>query len=106
MSRDLKERKIVIYPQYLDCSASRSQGRRVPKTLCSSNPTLEDIVKAAQGLGLEAEVELEKKYPRMWRRSGRVIVSKKGSKSRLLKIIASEVKKLKSKVPGSPSRGE
>jgi len=100
LSRDLKERKIVIYPQYLDCSASRSQGRRVPKTLCLSNPTVEDIMKAAQEIGLEAEVEPGKKYPKMWRRSGRVILSKKGSKSRLLNMIASEVKKLKSKVSG------
>ncbi|AFK50487.1 signal recognition particle protein Srp19 [Thermogladius calderae 1633] len=93
MSREYEKRKVVIYPHYIDCSSTRSEGRRVPKSLCVPNPTLEEIEKAARRLGFEVEVEADKKYPRMWRKAGRVVVNKVFSKTRLLKLISMELKK-------------
>ncbi|WP_440059874.1 signal recognition particle protein Srp19 [Thermogladius sp. 4427co] len=96
MSRDFIKEKIVIYPIYIDCSYTRRLGRRLPRNLCVSNPTIEEITEAAKKLGLNPEVEPGKRYPRMWRRMGRVIVDKKAPKTKILRMIAQEIKKMRS----------
>ncbi len=93
MSREYRGRKIVIYPEYLDSKKSRSEGRRIPLKQAVPNPTLEEIARAAEELGLNPIIEEEKAYPRdWWGRRGRVIVDKSGSKLETLRRIAEQIK--------------
>ncbi|UCG68994.1 MAG: signal recognition particle subunit SRP19/SEC65 family protein [Thermoplasmata archaeon] len=83
-----KEKFIVLYPEYFTSKYSRSEGRRIPKKMAKSSPTVEDIEKAAKSLGLNPVVEKDKSYPRFWyKKRGRVLVEKKMSKTELLKKI-------------------
>ncbi len=87
---------VYVYPGYLAKDGSRTDGRRVPQELAVSDLTLEAIVGAAQALGLTAEAEAEKHYPRrFYRYEGRVkIAKKKGlSKTKLLRLLAEELRK-------------
>ncbi|UCE74618.1 MAG: signal recognition particle subunit SRP19/SEC65 family protein [Methanomassiliicoccales archaeon] len=83
-----KQKLIVLYPEYFTAKYSRAEGRRVPKSLAKTSPTVDDIAKAAKSLGLKPVVEKDKSYPRFWyKKRGRVLVEKKMKKSELLKMI-------------------
>jgi len=71
--------KIRIWPVYFDIRYSRGDGRRVPRDKAVRDPKLEDIEKVAMKLGFS-------KQP--WRRTGVVLVDKKGSKSEIINNIA------------------
>lgn len=94
LSRDYKGKKIVIYPQYIDSTKSRSEGRRIPKHIAVSKPRIEEIIEAAEELGLNPEYE-DSAYPREWWIKGRVAVDKVGSKINTLKLIAQKIKELR-----------
>ncbi|MEM4369275.1 MAG: signal recognition particle subunit SRP19/SEC65 family protein [Desulfurococcaceae archaeon] len=97
MRRDYEGKRIIFYPAYLDYNLSRKNGRRVPLSLAVPNPTLEEIVRAARVLGLDAEVEQNSLYPRHGRSGakGRVIVSKRGSKLKTIYEIARALKEIR-----------
>ncbi len=54
---------ITIWPEYFDIERTRSEGRRLPKTLCVKNPDLDIIAKGAMILDLEYKVFENKAYP-------------------------------------------
>ncbi len=97
MSRDYKGRKIIVYPQYIDSTKSRSEGRRIPREEAVARPRIEEIIRAAEELGLNPILEEEASYPREWWISGRVAVDKIGSKIRTLKMIARKIRELRGK---------
>jgi len=79
------EDKYVIWPLYFDKSISKEQGRKVAKKYAVEKPSVEDIVKAAKSLGLNPVLEKTVCHPSQpWKKDGRVLVDKKGSKSKLL----------------------
>ena len=79
------EDKYVIWPLYFDKSISKEQGRKVAKKYAVEKPSVEDIVKAAKYLGLNPVLEKTVCHPSQpWKKDGRVLVDKKGSKSKLL----------------------
>jgi len=79
------EDKYILYPMYFDSTVSRLNGRRVPKKFAVEKPTSENIAKAAKSLGLNPVLEKDKVHPSTpWKKEGRVIVDKKGPKSKLL----------------------
>lgn len=87
----LREKKgfIVVYPEYIDASLSRSEGRMLKKDLCVENPGLDNIVHALKKLKIEYEVESEKHFPGdAFRKRGRVLVKKTGRKKEILMKIA------------------
>ncbi len=97
MSKDYRGKRIVVYPAYIDSDLSRSMGRRVPRSVAVPKPRVDEIVEAAERLGLNPEVE-ESRYPRAWwLHDKRVVVDKKMPKTRLLRMIASEIKKSRSR---------
>ena len=94
-SREYIGKRIVVWPENIDSRKSRGRGRKVPLKFSVKNPTIDEIYKAAEKLGLNPEIE-EKKYPKNWWESkGRVVVDKKGSKLETLKLIAIEILKMR-----------
>ena len=97
MSRDFRGKKVVVYPQYIDSTKSRREGRRIPREQAVPHPSIEEIVRAAEELGLNPIVE-EARYPRTWwETSERVIIDKRGSKLEILKLLASKIREYRSK---------
>jgi signal recognition particle subunit SRP19 len=88
------DNKIVLWPEYFDNSLTKNLGRRVPKKLASSSPTVEDIAKAAKRLKLKPKIERSKSYPsRWWKPSGRVLVSSSEPKTKIIRRVALVMKK-------------
>lgn len=84
-----------IYPAYLE-KVSRSAGRRVPSSEGLSEVSAEEIVEAVRRLGLKAELEATKNYPRrFFTYAGRVKVTKKAgtSKAAFLRALAAELRR-------------
>ncbi|MEB2836399.1 MAG: signal recognition particle protein Srp19 [Desulfurococcales archaeon] len=99
-SRDYKGRRVVFWPVNIDSSATTREGRKIPRSEAVPQPRLDEIVKAAESLGLEPIVE-DKAYPRSWyRQTRRVSVKKIGSKRRTLLEIAREIRRLRSRGRG------
>ncbi len=85
--------KLRIWPAYFDAKYTRSQGRRVPRDKAIREPAIEDIEKAAAKLGLKPVLQpglAYSKYP--WRKTGVILVDKKGSKTEVLEMIAEALK--------------
>lgn len=57
---------IVLWPEYFDCSLSRRLGRRVPKDLCVTRPSITELVEACKHIGAECGADESKRYPRTW----------------------------------------
>ncbi len=95
MSREYRGKRIVVWPAYIDASLSRGEGRKLPLRDAVRRPRVEEVVEAAERLGLHPEVE-ESPYPRRWwDQKRRVVVDKAGSKLETLRAIAAEVKRLR-----------
>ncbi len=95
MSREYRGKRIVVWPSYIDSSKSRGKGRKIPRRDAVPRPRVEEIVEAAERLGLNPEVE-EARYPRAWWEDRRrVIVDKMGSKLETLRAIAREIRRLR-----------
>ncbi len=90
VSRD--DNTYVIYPLYFDRSLSRLKGRKVSQKHAIEKPSLENIAKAAKSLGLNPVLEKNAAHSSApWRREGRILVEKKGSKRKLLLQISSRL---------------
>ncbi len=95
MSRDYKNKRIVIYPAYIDSSLSRKEGRKIPKSIAVHNPRVEEIVRAAEELGLNPSIE-DSRYPKFWwKYKVRIVIDKVDSKQRILKMIAEKINELR-----------
>ncbi len=69
--------KLVIWTVNLDKKKSRSRGRKIPRRFAVPNVKLQEIVDACRDLGIEVQVERDKKHPRCWwEESGRVVIKK------------------------------
>lgn len=86
-----------VYPSYLLRTTSRADGRRVPTSVAMNEEvTVEDLLEAAKALGVKAEAEPKKVYPRsVGTVEGRLKVTKKKgiSKTEFLRKLAAEVKR-------------
>ncbi len=54
---------ITIWPEYFDIERTRSEGRRLPKSLCVKDPDLDIIAKGVMILDLEYRVFEKMAYP-------------------------------------------
>jgi signal recognition particle subunit SEC65 len=87
---------VYVYPAYLGKGLTRKGGRRLPEADAVADVTVEEIAAAAKRLGLKAEIESSKQYPRrFFAYEGRVKVSKRAatSKGKLLRAIAVDVRR-------------
>lgn len=55
---------VTVWPEYFDIKLTRAQGRRLPKSLCVENPSLDLIAKGAMMLDLEYEILENMSYPK------------------------------------------
>jgi len=93
-----KREWVIIWPLYFDKHRSRSQGRRVSLSLSVSRPAVKDIVVVLKKLKLKYIVEEEKKHPSTWfEQSGRILVEKTMPKTRIIRMIAEQLVKYKSR---------
>ena len=87
--------KLVIWTVNLDKKKSRSRGRKIPRRFAVPNVKLQEIVDACRDLGIEVQVERDKKYPRCWwEESGRVVIKKeliKETKTKLMIEISKRI---------------
>lgn len=91
-----KKRKTwIIYPEYFDKNKTRSEGRRVPKERAISSPKIKDIGKILDSWNIPNRLEDQEHHPATWfEGNGRVFIPKqKGSKHKMLKKMAKELKK-------------
>lgn len=81
--------RYILYPLYFDSTISRKDGRRLSEKDCIEKPTIEQIARAAQTLGLHPEIQKNNSHPsRSWKQDGRVLVDKKESKQKLLRLLS------------------
>mmetsp|Transcript_24422 Transcript_24422/g.53270 ORF Transcript_24422/g.53270 Transcript_24422/m.53270 type:complete len:101 (+) Transcript_24422:274-576(+) len=52
------DRRIIIYPIYINAKAKIVEGRRIGVKYCVDQPTLQEILDVLEHLGFEAEVEV------------------------------------------------
>lgn len=84
---------ITVWPQYLDKNLSLSEGRKIAKEYCVSEPTVNDIERALKRLNLQYNVQKEFSYPGKWyEKSGRVLVEWDKTKLELLREIGLKIK--------------
>jgi len=89
-----KQDKIIIWPAYFDQTKTRKNGRRVQKILAVQHPKILEIQEAAQKLGLDFEVAVDKGYSKTpWVKAGMLLVEKKGSKEQVISRIAKQLLK-------------
>jgi signal recognition particle subunit SRP19 len=85
--------KIRIWPAYFNIQYSREEGRRVPRSIAVRDPKIDELEKAALKLGLKPILQLGAAYSKHpWKKTGVLLVDKKGSKKETIKMIAEELK--------------
>jgi signal recognition particle subunit SRP19 len=87
-----KQEKTVLWPSYVDSSRSRKGGRKISKNIGVLNPTLAEMQGAALKLGMKPEADADAIHPSShWRKTGRILVQKKGTKTQTILMIAKEM---------------
>ena len=87
---------ITVWPQYMDKNLSLSEGRKIAKNDCISEPTVKDIETALKRLNLKYSLQKENAYPGKWyEKSGRVLVEWEGTKLELLREVSLEIKSMR-----------
>ena len=95
-----KQDKIIVWPTYFDLGKTRTEGRRVAKSLALQSPRMAEIEGAAAKLGLEFESIPDKGYPKTpWSKAGMLLVEKRGSKEQVINGIAEQMQKTRSETP-------
>jgi signal recognition particle subunit SRP19 len=86
--------KTVIWPANLDSTKSRKAGRKLAKGSAVQTPRLEELRDAANQLAIEHEVFAGKSRPSTWwEKGGYLIVPRATPQSKLLRSLASEIRK-------------
>jgi len=84
--------RFVLWPHYFDAELSRASGRRVGEAIAVKRPDAQFVETAAKRLHLDPELEDKAAHPSVpYERSGRVLVSKKGSKEAVIKLVAAKM---------------
>lgn len=92
-----KQDKIIIWPTYFDSTKTRTDGRRVQKSLAVPFPKILEIKEAADKLGLECDFVQDVGYPKTpWLKTGMLLVKKSEPKDQIIKKIAKHLLKIRS----------
>ena len=86
--------KSVIWPANLDSTKSRKAGRKLAKGSALQTPRFEELRDAATQLAIEHEAVGGKSRPNSWwEKGGYLIVPKANPRSKLLRSLATEIRK-------------
>ncbi|MES2155091.1 MAG: signal recognition particle subunit SRP19/SEC65 family protein [bacterium] len=86
------EAGFVLWPHYFDAALTRRQGRRVSEAVAVKGPDAAWIETAAKRLKLDPRIEDKAAHPSVpYERSGRVVVSKQGSKEAVIRLVAAKL---------------
>lgn len=86
------DERFVLWPRYFNAKLSRAQGRRVRSDQAVKDPDAAWIASAAKKAGFEPDVEEDATDPRVpYRKVGRVLVPKKGSKEQAIQAVAKQM---------------
>jgi len=104
--------KFVVWANEINAQLSRKYGREIPKNIAVDNPKIDEIINAAETLGIRIiEVERDKLNPRLagleetLRSRGRLVIESKHGKSKTLKLIAQKIRESrKSRLRGKSKR--
>ena len=92
LGRERKGRRVVVWPVNIDASETLSRGRKIPLSHAVRKPRVEEMLRAAEELGLNPEVEAQK-YPRKWwEERKRIVVDKVAPKREIMKQIATRIR--------------
>ena len=92
-----KQDKVILWPAYFDSTKTRSDGRRIPKSLAVPSPKISEIKEAAEKLGLDYELVLNAGYPKTpWLKTGMLLLTKRETKDQTIKKIAKQLLKIRS----------
>jgi len=91
---------MIIWVANMDADRTRSKGRKIAKGLAIKSPDIKELSKAAHNLNIKCEKEKEKHFPGDSARmtaplDGRLIISKKYSKTKTLKLLADEIRRIR-----------
>jgi len=87
-----KQNEIVLWPVYFDSTKTRLEGRKIPRSLATPSPKLEEIRKAVERVGLQLKVVADAAHPSSpWQKTGLLVIPKKGSKAKSLQQIAKKL---------------
>jgi len=90
-----KTNEIVLWPIYFDSTKTRAEGRKVPKRLGTSLPTLGMLENTLKRLGLSYKSVPNAAYPYFpWIKNGLISVEKGKAKNKILKDVAKELLRL------------
>jgi len=81
----------VIWLDYFDSVLKRREGRRVPLSVATKSPKIDELAEACQRLGLKPASQAARHPRSPGRESGYVAVSKAGPKHDLLLRVAREL---------------
>ncbi len=81
----------ILYPCYFDASIQRRCGRRVPQSLASVRPTVNDIESALKEMHVSYERQDAPHPAFWWKHDGRVVVTFEGSKNELIRAVAANL---------------
>lgn len=88
-----KQNKIVLWPAYFDSTKTRLERRKVPRSLATPSPKLEEIQKAVKMLGLRYETVRDAVHPNApGQKTGLLIIPKDGSKTEIIRKVAKKLK--------------
>ncbi|MGQ9542995.1 MAG: signal recognition particle subunit SRP19/SEC65 family protein [Candidatus Bathyarchaeia archaeon] len=90
--------KIVVWPASIDLTRTVGQGRKLRRELCVNTPSLQELLTAADRLGLKYEVyKGAARSNSWWEKTGYILVDKGNNRKRIiLERLAGEVRRLRS----------
>jgi signal recognition particle subunit SRP19 len=87
---------ILVWPANIDSSKTRLEGRKIPKGQSVQAPRIDELAEAARRLSIETEITPQKSRPRnWWEKTGYVTISKKTSKTELLRALSAEIRRIR-----------
>ncbi|ELA46165.1 hypothetical protein VCUG_02334 [Vavraia culicis subsp. floridensis] len=85
----------AIYPCHMNAALSHKHGRKYNKKLCTSNPTIQEMEKAAAALGLQFTLEDKKTHPKTPLDPGRIRFSKEYGRLTVIRGLKQEIEELR-----------
>jgi signal recognition particle subunit SRP19 len=88
-----RKAKLYLWPSYFDTDLSWRQGRRVPKKLSLRDVNSEEVLRAANELGLNPVLEPGAAFSkRPWFKTDLIMVDKSSSKTEILRDLAEKIR--------------